>query len=102
MTDEKCTVVITARPKAGAAEMPEYKEYTQKAMAIIQSHGGEVVQRYNIGQNLGNGAMPGAVILAQFPNRSNAENAFTNDDYSDIIPLRETAFDEVNILISNN
>ncbi|MFV2038204.1 MAG: hypothetical protein ACC646_11510 [Paracoccaceae bacterium] len=42
------------------------------------------------------------VFVVEFPPRETAISTFTNDEYRALIPLRDVAFKEVKILISES
>lgn len=44
--------------------------------------------------------MPHVVFVVEYPSCEVARSVFTNDEYKAIIPLRDVAFKEVKILIS--
>jgi len=103
MKDEtKCIVVISAAFKDGGAESEEYKEYAKRSNANGEAHGGVVLSKYMVEQNLGNGTTPYVVLLVEYPSREKAIETFTNEEYKNIIPLRDAALKEVNILIVKN
>lgn len=99
---KKCVVIITATFNEGGSESAEYKEYASRSNTNGEAHGGVVLSRYPIEQNLGTGKTPHAVILLEYPSREKAIETFTCDEYKSIIPLRNVAFKEVNILITKN
>ena len=98
---EKCTVVITGKLKEGGNQTDEFKEYSERSGANGENYGGAVLSKFMIEQNLGNGITPHLVVVAQYPSKEKAIASFTNEEYESIIPLRDVAFEEVNILITN-
>ena len=101
-TEEKCQVIVTATFNPGGNHTPEFQEYSPKAAQVIQAHGGSIVGRLKVEQNAGNGTTPQVGLLVEFPNRVKAEAAFASDEYQQIIPLREVAFSDINILITSS
>ncbi len=99
-TENKCTVVITGTFKEGGSGTPEFKEYSRKANAIVEEKGGVVVAKHMVEQNLGDGETPHLVVTVEFPSKEKAVEAFSNEEYTSIIPLRQAATSEVNILIT--
>ena len=99
-TENKCTVVITGKFKEGGMETPEFKEYSEKAAAMTEANGGVVVAKHMVEKNLGDGGTPDLVIIVEFPSKEKAIEAYSNEDYKSIVPLRQVATSEVNILIT--
>jgi len=100
-TENKCTVVITATFKEGGKETPEFKEYSERSNANGEAHGGVVVAKHMVEQNLGDGeALPHLVLIVEYPSKEKAIETFTNQEYLSIVPLRQVALKEVNILIT--
>ena len=101
-TDEKGTLILTAKFNEGGPSSPEYKEYSQRSTANFEAYGGVIKRQYMIEKNLGDGTTPSAVFIAEFPSKEKAIAAFTSDEYKAILPLRNVAFEEVQILISKD
>ena len=100
-TEEKCTVVITGKLREGGNQTDEFKEYSERSGANGEKYGGAVLSKFMVEQNLGNGVTPHFVVVAQYPSKEKAIASFTNEEYQSIITLRDVAFEEVNILITN-
>ncbi len=100
--EEKCTVVLTGTFNEGGSETEEFKEYSKRSNANGEKNGGVVLSKYVIDQNLGNGSAPDFILVVEYPSREKAIEIFTNEEYKSIIPLRDIAFKEVNILITKN
>lgn len=96
-----CMVVIEATFNQGGQETEEFKEYAQRSNANGQSNGGKLIAKYFISGNIGQGQTSSLVIVFEFPSKEAAEINFTNDEYNAIIPLRDVAFKEVKILLSD-
>ncbi len=103
MNDEtKCIVIATGTFKDGGKETEEFKEYSKRSNANGEAHGGVVLSKYIIEKNLGNGNTPHFVLIIEYPSREKAIETFTSEEYKNIIPLRDVALKEVNILITKN
>ena len=99
-TENKCKVIITGLFNEGGMEMPEFKEYSEKAGAIMEAGGGVMISKNAVEENLGNGNAPHIVIVMEFPSKENVIDIFSSDEYKSIIPIRDVAVREVNILIT--
>ncbi len=97
-----CIAVLQGTFNDGGQNTPEFKEYSERSNANGKNNGGKLLGKYIIDKNLGQGEMPHVVFVVEFPSRSIAESAFTNNEYRSIIPLRDIAFKEVKILLSDN
>ncbi len=95
-----CIVLLQGTFQEGGKETPEFKEYSARANANGAAHGAKVLRLYTVNQNLGQGDITNFVVVVEYPSRAIAEDVFTNDEYKSIIPLRQVAFKEVKILIS--
>ena len=96
-----CIAVLQGIFNEGGKDTPEFKEYSKRSNANGEANGGVVLSKYMISENLGQGDMPHFVIVVSYPSREIAVDTFTNDEYNAIIPLRDVAFKEVKILISD-
>jgi len=99
---EKAIVVIEATFNPDGIKTPEFKEYSHRSNANGEAHGGVVISKYQVTDNLGNGNTPNLVLVIEYPNREKAEQTFTNQEYLDILPLREVAFKQVKIFLTNS
>jgi len=97
-----CIAILQGTFNEGGQHTAEFKEYSQRSNANGQAHGGKVLGKYLITENLGQGETPHVVFVVEFPSRKIAESVFSNEEYKSIIPLREVAFKEVKILLSDN
>ena len=98
---EKCVVIITAKLKANASETNEYKEYSQRSNVNREAYGGVVLNSYKVTNNMGQGSTPHVAVIVEYPSKEKAVESFSNKEYQSIIPVRDQAFDEVNILFTS-
>ena len=101
MNTEKVTIVINATFNPNGMNTPEFKEYSRRSNSNGEAHGGVVLSKFQITDNLGNGSTPHLVLIIEYPSKEMATQTFTNDEYLSILPLRNVAFKEVNILQTN-
>ncbi|MBV1881516.1 MAG: DUF1330 domain-containing protein [Pseudomonadales bacterium] len=96
---QTCTVILEGSFHIGGKSSPEFEEYSRRSNANGEAHGGVVLSHYLISENLGQGEKPEFILVIQYPTRENAKQAFTCDEYNQIIPLRNKVFKEVKILL---
>ena len=97
----RTTVIIEATFNPNGMNTPEFKEYSRRSNANGEAHGGVVIGKYQVTGNLGNGDTPHLVLVIEYPDQEKAEQTFTNQEYRDILPLREVAFKQVKIFLTN-
>lgn len=85
----------------GGMDSPEFKEYSKRSNANGEAHGGVVLKKYMIKENLGQGGKPDFVLIVEYPSHEAAKKTFSSEEYKAIIPLRNIAFKEVKILFTN-
>ncbi|TFB10404.1 DUF1330 domain-containing protein [Candidatus Marinimicrobia bacterium MT.SAG.3] len=103
MTDEKkCVVILEGTFNEGGMKTKEFEEYSKRSNANGEANGGKVLSKYVIDRNLGNGNTPHFILLVEYPSYDIAVETFSNEEYKSIIPLRDVAFKEVNILITKS
>lgn len=103
MTEQKpCMAILQGTFKEGGQHTAEFKEYSLRSNANGKASGGTLIGKYQIDANLGQGESPHVMFIVQYPSREAAEKAFTNEEYTAIIPLRDVAFKEVKILLSDS
>ncbi len=100
--DNPCIAILEATFREGGQNTPEFQEYSERANANGVKSGGTLLGKYKVLENLGQGNSPHVVFIVEYPSRKAAEKAFTNPEYLAIIPLRDIAFQEVKILLSES
>lgn len=102
MNDEKpCIAILEGTLSEGGLNSPEFKEYSKRSNANGEAHGGVVLQKYIVSENLGQGGKPDFILIVEYPSYEAAKNTFGNEEYKAILPLRDVAFKEVKILLTN-
>lgn len=97
---QSCIAILQGTLNKGGSETKEFKEYSQRSNANGEAHGGVVLQKYMVKDNLGQGLKPDFVLIVEYPSYEKARAAFTSEEYQSIIPLRNKAFREVKILLT--
>jgi len=103
MADETpCIVILEGTFREGGPDTPEFAEYSRRSAANGEASGGKLLGKYKVMGNIGQGPTPHAIFVVEYPSRKSAEQAFANSEYQAIIPLRDIAFQEVRILLSES
>jgi len=101
MNEEKpCIAILEGTLGEGGINSPEFKEYSKRSNANGEAHGGVVLQKYMVSENLGQGGKPDFILIVKYPSYEAAKNTFSNEEYKAILPLRDVAFKEVKILLT--
>lgn len=101
MNADNVIVIIEATFNPNGMNTPEFKEYSRRSNANGEAHGGVVLRKYQITDNLGSGDTPHMILVIEYPSHEMALKTFTNEEYLTILPLREVAFKEVKIFQTN-
>ncbi len=99
---EKTIVIIEATFNPNGMNTPEFKEYSRRSNANGEAHGGVVLSKHQVTENLGVGQTPHLILVIEYPSMQKAHETFTNLEYQAILPLRSVAFKEVKILKTNS
>jgi len=94
-----CTVIIEGTFKKGMENSPEFSEYSRQSNENGEKHGGVVIHKVIVSENLGSGQTPNFVLFIEYPTREKAIETFTNDEYLKLGELRNQIFESVKILI---
>ncbi len=96
-----CVAILEGTLAEGGTDSPEFKEYSRRSHANGEAHGGVVLKKYLVKENLGQGGKPDFILIVEYPSYAIAQDTFTSEEYSAILPLRDIAFKEVKILLTN-
>lgn len=69
-----------------------FPEYSEKIRQYIAGHGGVVIRRQKIERVLYGDDSPDFFMVIDFPSKDIAETLFFDQEYLDIIPLRNKVF----------
>lgn len=95
-----CIAILEGVLGEGGMDSPEFQEYSKRSAANGEAHGGVVLNKYMVKENLGQGEKPDFVLIVEYPSYEVAKNTFTCDEYKALLPLRDAAFKEVKILLT--
>ena len=75
--------------------------YGAKTDALIQKYGGRIITRASgsIESLEGEGTVPSAVVILEFPSKEQAKAWYTDPEYADMIRLRRTGSDAEILLL---
>lgn len=96
---QKCTVIIEGTFKQGMEKSPEFIEYSKKSNENGEMHGGIVLKKFVVSENLGTGETPNFILFIEYPTRKKVIKAFSNSHYLRLLEMREQIFKEVKILV---
>lgn len=77
----------------------EFAEYSNKSNQNGENNGGVVLKKILVEKNLGTGTKPSFVLIIEYPSKMKAYETFTNETYQNLLDLRKSIFNEVNIYI---
>ena len=103
MEEEKCIVVFEGTFNEGMAGSAVQKEYSERSAANAEVYGGFVaLSNYSFEENLGTGEIPDFIVIVEYQSKDKARQSLVSDEYQSIIPLRDSTFKEVKILIAKS
>jgi len=83
-------IVVVGTFRAGYEAV--FAEYSARVRCFLDGKGARVIRRQRIDRVLYGARVPSLFMLIDFPSREVAATAFFEQDYLDIIPLREQVF----------
>jgi uncharacterized protein (DUF1330 family) len=91
----KTTLIVNATPNPNEAEALAY--YSKHAGAILKSHNGKLVNRYNVTHTLTESKFKNTFMMMEFENDSIIKALSEGEDYQALIPYRDKAFSSISI-----
>ncbi len=95
-TDDKTTLVVTAVAKP---KMASVQEYLRGVLPLLMGAGGKPAKRLKLDTVI-NGSPSGMVLVMDFDSADAISGMFESEDYAALVPLRDRAFTEMNILLT--
>jgi uncharacterized protein (DUF1330 family) len=92
------TIIVEGVFRAGYESY--FAEYSARVRRYLEKHQGEVIRRQKIEKVLYGQESPDLVMVIDFPDRSLAARIFFEQEYLDIIPLREKVFSRFNMYLA--
>lgn len=103
MEEEKCVVVFEGTFNEGMAGSAVQQDYSERSAANAEAYGGfEAVSNYSFEENLGTGETPDFIVIVEYQSKHKARESLMSEEYQSIIPLRDSTFKEVKILIAKS
>jgi len=96
----KTTIIITA--VFNPDQMLAAQEYMQLAVPMLINGGGEIIRRVKVERVVVGDQSYHACLVMDFPSASAVDAIFNSDEYAEIVPLRETGFKSMNIVIASS
>lgn len=91
------TLVVTALPNP--AEMASVQAYLKGVMPLLMGAGGKLVRRLKTTAVI-HGRPAGMTLVMDFPSAEAIEALFASDAYQALVPVRDTGFSEMSILVA--
>ncbi|MBS4051448.1 MAG: DUF1330 domain-containing protein [Methylomonas sp.] len=96
----KTTIIVTA--VFNPDQMASAQEYMQRAVPMLINGGGEIIRRVKVERAVVGDQSYNACLVMDFSSASAVEAVFNSAEYAEIIPLRETGFKSMNIVITSS
>lgn len=94
------TLVILATPNP--ANPDALGNYTAQAMPLLAAAGGRMSQRLGVAEQVAGDRQTAAVILMDFDTVEAARGVFAGAEYAALIPVRDEAFSQIDIYITDD
>lgn len=95
----KTTIIVTA--VFNPDQMASAQEYMQRAVPMLINGGGEIIRRVKVERAVVGDQGYNACLVMDFSSANAVDAVFNSDEYAEIIPLRETGFKSMNIVIAS-
>src|SRR5262249_50987959 len=77
-----------------------FADYSKLVRAYLEKHGGQVIRRQRIAEVLYGEEKMDLVMVIDFPDREIARRIFFEQEYLDIIPLRDRVFSRFSMYLA--
>jgi uncharacterized protein (DUF1330 family) len=94
----KATIIVEGVFRSGYE--PYFEEYSLRVRRYLEKHQGQVIRRQKIEKILYGQASPDLIMVIDFPQRLLAERIFFEQEYLDIIPLRDRVFSRFDMYLA--
>lgn len=95
----KATIIVEGVFRPGYETC--FEEYSILVRRYLEKHQAQVIRRQQIEKALYGQERPDLVMVIDFPDRALAERIFFEQEYLDIIPLREKVFSRFNMYLAS-
>ena len=86
----KATIIVEGVFRPGYEA--HFEQYSSLIRRYLEKHQAEVIRRQRIEKTLYGDEKPDLIMVIDFPDRGLAEKVFFEQEYVDIIPLRDQIF----------
>jgi len=94
----KSTIIVEGTFQEGYEEF--FPEYSKRVRNYLVKYDGEVIRRQRIEKTLYGDLTPDLFMVIDFPSKEVAETIFFEQEYLDIIPLRDKIFKDFKMYIA--
>jgi uncharacterized protein (DUF1330 family) len=94
----KATIIVEAEFRPGYEA--HFEEYSMRVRRYLEKHEGQVIRRQQVERTLYGQSKADLVMVIDFPDRAVAERIFFEQEYLDIIPLREQVFSRFSMYLA--
>jgi uncharacterized protein (DUF1330 family) len=94
----KATIIVEGVFRPGYEA--HFEQYSTVIRRYLEKHQGEVIRRQRIEKVLYGVEKPDLVMVIDFPDQALAERVFFEQEYVDIIPLREKIFSRFSMYLA--
>lgn len=81
------------------SEPEAFQKYFETANPLIETFGGRVVHKFDVGQSIVGKKPSEILMLVEYPSRASVDALFNSEEYKSIIPFRDSAFHVYNICL---
>ncbi|MFV2039444.1 MAG: DUF1330 domain-containing protein [Acidimicrobiales bacterium] len=80
----------------------DLRSYVDQAVPMLLGAGGQVVKRLAVTDVVAGGSKAANVLVMDFPDAQTVRAVFDSDGYKALIPVRDRAFEHIDILITED
>lgn len=94
----EATIVVLGTFREGYEAV--FADYSSKVRAFLATKGAVVIRRQTVERTLYGELSPSLFMAIDFPSKEVAANAFFEQDYLDLLPLRDKVFSSFHMFLS--
>ena len=94
----KATIIVEGIFRPGYED--SFDDYSVRVRNYLSKHEAQVIRRQRISKTLYGQSGPDLIMIIDFPDRTIAERIFLEQEYLDIIPLRDRIFNQFNMYLA--
>jgi uncharacterized protein (DUF1330 family) len=95
----KATIIVEGVFRPGYETY--FEEYSARVRRYLEKHAGQVIRRQRIEKVLYGEERPDLIMVIDFPDRAVAERIFFEQEYLDILPLRDKIFSRFEMYLAS-